>query len=101
MEQISQDDTRTEHFNNISSVYSPFSVLMRSIGAEFLQPDALPGVNYMRGMQYEIVINVAFCPKLKYKFVCTIPTQNINLHSIYMAFSRLLRHIWVKAVMQF
>ena len=35
-----------------------------------------------------------------YKFVCTIPTQNIkiNLHS-KLPFSRLFRHTWVKAVM--
>ena len=47
----------------ISSVYSQFSdrvglplhsipssgVLMKSIGAELLRPDALPGVNHMRG----------------------------------------------------
>ena len=62
----------------ISSVYSPFSdrvglplhnnpssgVLMKSIGVEFVRPDALPGVNHMRGMQNQIVINIAFCPKL-------------------------------------
>ena len=48
----------------ISSVYSSFSdriglslhnilssgVLMKSIGAEFLRPDAVPVVNHMRGM---------------------------------------------------
>ena len=36
------------------------------------------------------------------KFVCTIPTQNSNikLHS-KPPFSRLLRHTWVKEVMQF
>ena len=62
----------------ISSVYSPFSdrvglplhnilssgVLMKSIGAEFLRPDALPGVNHMRGMHYQIGLNMAFCPEL-------------------------------------
>ena len=62
----------------ISSVYSPFSdgfglplhnipssgVLMKSIGAELLRPDALPGVNLMRGMQYKIVINIALYPIL-------------------------------------
>ena len=51
---------------SISSVYSPFSdgvglslhnipssgVLMKSIGAEFLRPEALPGINHMRGMQF-------------------------------------------------
>ena len=55
----------------ISSVYSSFSdgvglplhitlllhVLMKSIGAEVLRPDALPGVNHMFGMQYQIVLN--------------------------------------------
>ena len=55
----------------ISSVYSPFSngvglpiynipssgVLMKSIGAEYFRPDAFPGVNHMRGMQYQIVLN--------------------------------------------
>ena len=62
----------------ISSVYSPFSdsvglplhnilssgVLMKSIGAEFLRPDALPGVNQMGGMKYQIVLNIALCPEL-------------------------------------
>ena len=35
---------------------------MKSIGAAFLQPDALPDVNNMRGMQYEyqIVLNITF-----------------------------------------
>ena len=32
-------------------------VLMKSIEATFLRPDALPGVNHMRGMQYQIVLN--------------------------------------------
>ena len=75
-------------------------ILKKSVGAVFLRPDARSGVNHMRGMQYQIVINIAFCPKLK--FVCTIITQNINmnLHS-KPPFSRLLRHTWVKAVMQF
>ena len=55
-----------------SSVYNPFSdrvglppyntffprVLMKSIGAVFLRPDTLPDVNHMRGMQYQIVINI-------------------------------------------
>ena len=48
----------------ISSVYSPFSdrVGLRlhniSIGAEFLRPDALPGVNHMRWIQSQIVLNI-------------------------------------------
>ena len=58
----------------MSSVYSPFSdrvglslhnipssgVLMKSIAAEFLRSDALPGVNHMCGMQYQIVLNITF-----------------------------------------
>ena len=36
-------------------------VLMKNIEAEFLRPDALPGVNHMCGMQSQIVINIAFC----------------------------------------
>ena len=30
---------------------------MKSIGAEFLQPNALPDVNHMHGMLYQIVLN--------------------------------------------
>ena len=62
----------------ISLVYSMFSdrvglpphiipssgVSMKSIGTEFLGLDALPGVNHMRGMQYQIVINITFWPEL-------------------------------------
>ena len=37
-----------------------------------------------------------------YKFVCTIPTQNNNINLRFKSmFSRLLRHIWEKAVMLF
>ena len=71
----------------VSSVYSPFServglpphnvpssgVLMKSIGAEFfLRPDALPGVNHMCGMQYQIVLNKTLW--------CTNTTQNSNIN---------------------
>ena len=45
---------------NISSS----AVLMKYIGAEFVQPYALHGVNHIRGMQYEIVLNIAFCSEL-------------------------------------
>ena len=62
----------------ISSVYSLFSgrvglpphntlipgVLMKSIGAAFLRPDALPDVNHIRGMQYKIVLNIIFWPEI-------------------------------------
>ena len=55
-----------------SSVYSPLSdkvglpphntpfpgVIMKCIGAAFLRPNALPDVNHMRGMQYQIVLNI-------------------------------------------
>ena len=62
----------------ISSVYRPFSdrvglphhntplprVLMKNTGAAFLQPDALPDVNHMRGMQYQIVLNIILMPEI-------------------------------------
>ena len=35
-------------------------VLMKSIGVVFLRPDALADVNHMRGMQYQIVLNIIF-----------------------------------------
>ena len=38
---------------------------MKSIGAEFLRLDAIPGVNHMCGMHYQIVLNITFCPELK------------------------------------
>ena len=77
-------DTESAHLiwlyiSYISSDYSPFSNrvglplhnipssggLMKSIGAEFfLRPYAVPGINHMRGMQYQIVLNIAFCPEL-------------------------------------
>ena len=37
---------------------------MESIGAEFLGPDALPGANHMRVMQYQIVLNPTSDPRL-------------------------------------
>ena len=70
---------------HISSVYSPFSnrvglplhyipssagVLMKSIGAEFIQPDALPGVYHMRVIQYQTVLNIIFWPELD-QYSCT------------------------------
>ena len=36
---------------------------MKSVGAEFVRPDALPSVNQMRGMQFQKVLNIAFCPE--------------------------------------
>ena len=80
----------------ISSVYSMFSdgirlpllnipsleVLMKSIGAEFLRPDALPGINHMRWIQYQSPkYNILAGTQLiqLYIFVCTIPTQNSTL----------------------
>ena len=46
-------------FNNIPSS----GVLMKIIGTEFLRPDALHDINDMRGIQYQIVINIALCPE--------------------------------------
>ena len=65
-------------YTYISSVYSPFSdrvglllhnipssrVLMNNIGEELIQPDALLGVNHMRGMQHKIVLNITFYQEL-------------------------------------
>ena len=62
----------------ISSVCSPFSdgiglplhiipspgVLMKSIGAQILCPNALPGVNHMPVMQHQIVLNTIFWSNL-------------------------------------
>ena len=31
---------------------------MKNIGAEFVRPDAHPGVNHMRELQYQIVLNI-------------------------------------------
>ena len=79
---------------------------MKSIGAEFLLQDILPGVNHMRGMQYQIFQKNCILTGTQliqlYTFVCTIPTQNstITTHS-KPPFSCLLRHTWVKAVMPF
>ena len=77
---------------------------MKSIGAEFLRPDALPGVNHMRGMQNQIVVNILTVNQLiqLYKFVCTINTHNSNIKlRCERYFSRLLRHTWAMAVMQY
>ena len=38
------------------------AVLMKSIGAEVLQQVALPGINHMHGMQYQIGLNTTFWP---------------------------------------
>ena len=43
---------------------------MKSIGAVFLRPDALPDVNHMHGMQYQIVLNIIFLPEIN-EYSCT------------------------------
>ena len=57
----------------ILSVYSPCSdrvglPLPRGVNEEYwssvFQPDALPDVNHMRGMQYSIVLNIIFRPEI-------------------------------------
>ena len=61
----------------ISSVNSPFSerfglplhnipsLSMKNIGAEFLRPNVLPGVNHIRGMQYQkMILNITIYPEL-------------------------------------
>ena len=79
---------------------------MKSIGVTFLRPDTLPDVNHMRwdaisnSSKYNILAGNQLIQL--YTFVCTIPTQNSNLmYAVKPPFSRLSRHTWVKAVMQF
>ena len=57
---------------------------MKSIGAAVLRPDALPDVNHMRGMQYQIVLNIIFWPEINENSVqiCvynSYTNRNINL----------------------
>ena len=40
----------------------------KSVRAEFLRLDAFPGVYHMRGMQYQIVINITLSPELNFFF---------------------------------
>ena len=37
---------------------------MKSIGEAFLRPDAFPDVNYMSGMQYQIVLSIILWPEV-------------------------------------
>ena len=37
---------------------------MKGIGAPFIRPDALTDVNLMRGMQYQIVLNIILWPDI-------------------------------------
>ena len=81
---------------NWFSVYSPFSdrvglphhntpfpgVLMKSIGAVFLRPNALPDVNHMRGMQYQIVLNIISCRKST-----NTVDAGLNKISIFLAYT--------------
>ena len=53
----------------LSSVYSPFSNMVglppkKSIGVAFLRPDALSGVKHIRGMQYQIGLNITIWAEL-------------------------------------
>ena len=41
-----------------------------SIGTEFLRPGAFPGVNHMRVMQYQVVLNKTFWSELN-EYSCT------------------------------
>ena len=62
---------------------------MKSIGAAFLRPDALPEVNHMRGMQYEIVLNI-----ILYKCVCVqfLHKTAALIYAVKPPFSRILRN---------
>ena len=58
---------------------------MERFGTEVLQPDALPGVNHMRAMQYQIVLNPTFESKTqlilkKKKNVCIQFVCKIHIH---------------------
>ena len=77
---------------------------MKSFGAMLsLRLDALPVVNHMCGMQYQIVLNLTFCAKIQLIQLLNLcaqllhKTQNNYLHSKPPS-SHLLRYIWVKAV---
>ena len=65
---------------------------MKSIGAEFLRPVALPGINHVRGMQYQIVLNIPFqgrslaqirgvgqCLLSKYRYQVSIPVLMLGI----------------------
>ena len=52
---------------------------MKSIEAEFLRPDALPGVNHMRVMQYQIV----------YKY---LPCDNYSITAVNKDYSDCINH---------
>ena len=78
----------------ISSVYSPFSdgvglplhnspssrVLMKSIRTEFLRPDAIPGVNHMRGMQYKIQNLFLTAQSTQIQSVISVPIKDFIHH---------------------
>ena len=86
----------------ISSVYSPFSdrvglplhnipssgVLMKSIGAEFLRPDVLPGVNNMCWMQCRIVLNSSVRNSINTVVQICVhnPTQNIINYPLNLSY---------------
>ena len=75
-------------------------VSMKSIGADFLRPDILPGANYMCGMQY---LNLTFRPEINliqlYDFVCIISTQSMKV--CLLSNQIFLRHTWVKEMLLF
>ena len=56
---------------------------MKSIGAEILRPDALPGVNHMRGMQYQIVLSTTLCVQFLHKTATLIYDVNRPLVAFY------------------
>ena len=78
----------------ILSVYSPFStrvglplhntpfpwVLMKSIGAAFFRPDALPDVNHMRGMQ--VSTKKTMYKSKSFKYNCIIDNHCYSDHGI-------------------
>ena len=53
---------------------------MKSIRAEFLRPDAHPGVNHMRGMQYKIQNLFLTAQSTQIKSVISVPIKDFIHH---------------------
>ena len=69
---------------------------MKRIGAASLQPAGIPGINHMRGMQYQIVLNIAFSSEYSCTNVCA---QFLHKISTLISFLNSPLVAWVNAVM--
>ena len=63
-----------------SSVYSPFSDRVGLPLPRVLQPDALPDVNHMCGMQYQIVLNIILMPANTVVQICVYNSYTKQQH---------------------